>query len=176
MHYKNEAEVTTEIDTILRLSGYGKSDIQREVLVNIYAGRKRKKCRADYVILVDGKKRFILEAKSSRVAISNEHVIGQAKSYAMNLQIEYFAICNGKFFSFYETKNTQEPLWSYRIYEVDKIQERISRHQFKPEKSKDLIDILKEGDFDEAAERAMDHGIGFAKKKIKDWMKGNLYR
>ena len=58
--------VRVKIDAILKKLDYKDCDIQREFPVDIQAGcRDPKKCFADYVISVNRKKRFVIEAKDS---------------------------------------------------------------------------------------------------------------
>ena len=160
----NEAEVRAEvIDKLLQKLGYRKDNIRREVPIDIQAGRgKPKRCFADYVISVD-KKKFIIEAKSSKKSIVNKNVVAQAKSYALHLHAKYFAICNGKEFALYEPKDTKCVL-SCGTRELKRIKEKISCGQLEPRKKKNIVENVIEGNFQRAEDQLFNILVRKAKK------------
>ena len=174
MNYENEQKVRLIINDLLSHLGYSKDDIEVEPTIEIYAGGKRKKGRPDYVVSVDGQKKFIIEAKSSRVNISNKRIIGQAQSYANSLNTEHFAISNGKQFAFYSTRDSQRPLWEFNISSKDSIAKRLGRNKYQPKKAPGFWEMLEEEDFHKATEIAAQKATRYilvaAKKKFGDFI------
>jgi hypothetical protein len=113
-----EADVREElIAPLLRVLGYQSgtsNDIVRELPLRyprVFLGRKNMRKdpilrgRADYMLEVDGRVRWVLEAKSPGEAISVDD-IEQAWTYANHAEVRavYFAICNGREFVVYKTQ------------------------------------------------------------------------
>lgn len=98
----NEAETRAElIDPKLRESGWGVVEgtkILREF--NITAGKiqpgggRAKPLIADYVLVYNGQKLAVIEAKSDELPVGEG--VGQAKNYAQKLHLDYAYATNGK--------------------------------------------------------------------------------
>ena len=98
----NEAETRAElIDPKLRETGWGVVEgtkILREF--NITAGKiqpgggRSKPLIADYVLVYNGRKLAVIEAKSSELPVGEG--VAQAKNYAQKLQLDYTFSSNGK--------------------------------------------------------------------------------
>jgi hypothetical protein len=113
----NEAGVREEIlAPLLRALGYrsgSANNIIRELLIpypRIQMGRRKPgkdpklEGKADYICEVNGKYRWVVEAKASNVPITIEEV-EQAFTYAFHPAIRaiYFCLCNGHEFHIYQT-------------------------------------------------------------------------
>lgn len=116
----NEICVREEIIApLLKLLGYSSSDkskcIVRELhLKQPFTQMETKNFKIsiipDYLIKVNGKNFFIIEAKSPRESILSRKYIQQAYSYAINMEVKakYFVLCNGKEMSIYDVNNEEE--------------------------------------------------------------------
>ena len=165
-----EADVRVKVDAILKKLGYKDCNIQREFPVDIQAGRgDPKKCFADYVISVNRKKRFVIEAKDSTKNISNKKIMAQARSYALNLNTTLFVVCNGKDFALYKTQDLQCIL-NCKIEKLSKIKEKIHRNQFEPKKRKTIIENALRGDVPKARDQLLNKGTNVLKKKAKTFL------
>lgn len=113
----NESDVREEvIAPLLRRLGYktgGENNITREQLLRypkISLGRKDPKKdpelrgKADYIMEVGGRLRWVLEAKAPEVAIDVD-AIEQAWTYSNHTEIRaiYFVLCNGRTLSVFRT-------------------------------------------------------------------------
>lgn len=97
----NEAETRAElIDPLLRHSGWGEvegSKILREYHITagkIQAGGRAKPVIADYILVYNGIKLAVIEAKSDELEVGEG--VGQAKDYAIKLKLDYTYATNGK--------------------------------------------------------------------------------
>lgn len=97
----NEAETRAElIDPKLRESGWGiveGSKILREYHITegrIQVGGRAKPSIADYVLVYQGRKLAVIEAKSNELAVGEG--VAQAKRDALKLQLDYTYASNGK--------------------------------------------------------------------------------
>ena len=124
---------------------------------------------ADFVISVNKKKRIVIEAKASTKNISNKKIIGQAKSYAVNLEVPFFAICNGKDFALYKTKGVQ-CLLNCKMRELSKIKEKIHCRQFESKKRKNLAENLIDGIIEGDLSKTKDQIANIVKKKTKTFL------
>lgn len=98
----NEADTRAElIDPKLKASGWGVvegSRVLREYRINmgriLVGGGRANPLSADYVLVYNGRKLAVVEAKSDEEPVSKG--VAQAKDYAGKLQIHYTYSCNGK--------------------------------------------------------------------------------
>lgn len=101
MSFYDETEADTRaerIDPVLAAAGWGQngSKVRREVICpgRIQSGGKRGKgLSADYVLIHQGQKLAVLEAK--RAGVSHRNGVGQAKDYATRLGSRYAYASNG---------------------------------------------------------------------------------
>lgn len=165
-----EVDVREKIEGMLPRLGYRKCHIQREFPVEIQAGcGDIKKHFADFVISVNRKRRIVIEAKASTKNISNKKIIGQARSYAMNLEISFFAICNGKDFALYKTKGTQCIL-KCKMRELSQIKEKICCSEFEPKRRKTFTENLIDGVIEGDLSKTKDQVANIVKKKTKTFL------
>ncbi|MDD4590668.1 MAG: DEAD/DEAH box helicase family protein [Parabacteroides sp.] len=100
--YMNEAETRAElIDPKLKDSGWGVvegSRVLREFHITAgkiqTGGARGKPLIADYILVYQGRKLAIIEAKSDELAVGEG--VAQAKNYAEKLHLDYTYACNGK--------------------------------------------------------------------------------
>ncbi|HOV12704.1 MAG TPA: DEAD/DEAH box helicase family protein [Spirochaetota bacterium] len=97
----NEAETRAElIDPELKKAGWGVvpgSKILREYHINlgkIQSGGRAKPSIADYILVYKNRKLAVIEAKSDELEIGEG--VGQAKDYALKLQLDFAYSTNGK--------------------------------------------------------------------------------
>lgn len=97
----NEAETRAElIDPKLRESGWGVvegSKVLREYHITagkIQAGGRAKPVIADYILVYQGRKLAVIEAKSNDLEVGDG--VAQAKDYAIKLHLDYTYASNGK--------------------------------------------------------------------------------
>jgi type I restriction enzyme R subunit len=99
IHDETEADTRAErIDPVLTAAGWGQngSKVGREVICpgRIQSGGKRGKgLSSDYVLIHQGQKLAVLEAK--RAGVSHRNGIGQAKDYATRLRSRFAYASNG---------------------------------------------------------------------------------
>ncbi len=127
----NEICVREEIIApLLKLLGYSSSDKSKCIVREPHLkqpftqmGTKNIKISIipDYLIKVNGKNFFIIEAKSPRESILSRKYIQQAYSYAFNMEVKakYFVLCNGKEMSIYDVNN-EEPVLYFKLGEASK--------------------------------------------------------
>lgn len=80
----------------------------------------------DYILEVNNKPFWILEAKAPSVDVWKDEVIAQAYSYAIHpeVQAKYFMISNGKEFVLYST-SSYKPILNFFIFELEYIKEEL---------------------------------------------------
>ena len=122
----NEQDVREDIIApLLNLLGYSTFDkdnlIVREPKLEhpfTQFGTKsiKNKIIPDYLIKVNGKNAFIIEAKSPSENIKSEKIIAQAYSYAINreVQVNRYVLCNGKELNIFEV-NKAEPILAFQF-------------------------------------------------------------
>lgn len=122
----NESSVREEIITpLLKILGYSASDKVNHIIREPHLehpftqfGTKSTRVREipDYLIQVKGKNAFIVEAKSPTQNICSGKHVEQAYSYAINrqVQIQYFALCNGKEISIFDV-NKIDPILYFNL-------------------------------------------------------------
>ena len=143
----NEASVTGKFLTpLLKLLGYQPNDIKMQYPL-IYPFKhegttKTKPKHPDYMLLVDGQKKWVLDAKHPSEFVSSKTInksvckhINQVHSYAAHteIQVEFFALCNGNKFALYKTQNTHyQPVFKFERSELlDKWHEIYNRLSLK---------------------------------------------
>lgn len=84
--------------------------------VSIGSQRKEIFIVPDYLMEVDGKPAWILDAKSPSESIVKSAHVEQAYSYAMHseVRVKYFALCNGREFSLYSVDKV-EPVFHFPL-------------------------------------------------------------
>ncbi len=150
---------------ILKLLGYSSSNknkiIRSQALKHpfYYFGTKKYNINIipDYTFIVDGKHKWILDAKRPTENIKEGKNVFQAYSYAIHPEIQsnIYCLCNGKEFStFFTTKH--EPVLFFKIQDLEenwkKLKNYISPEIIKNPQLKDFsydlgIFLLKIGDF-----------------------------
>jgi len=119
LEFKEDSVREEIISPILWALGYTASGrnriIRSKTLVHPYihfGKEKRKVTEADYLIEINGKPVFVIEAKNPSVDIDSYDCISQAYSYAAHPEVQagYFALCNGHKFSLYKTWKHKEVL------------------------------------------------------------------
>ncbi|BAY01083.1 type I restriction enzyme HsdR N-terminal domain-containing protein [Anabaena cylindrica FACHB-243] len=112
---------------LLKLLEYQDNDIKLEYPLKypyVHKGTTKKPTpkRIDYMLSVNGKKKWVLDAKHPNESVSSLKNIHQVHSYAdhKNIKVEFFAVCNGNQFAIYETKNTDDdkPVFEFNRSEL----------------------------------------------------------
>jgi len=108
------------IAPILRGLGYSASPPNKIIrsrklvhpFVSIGSATKRIALIPDYLLEVDGKLAWTLEAKAPDEEILNTKHVEQADSYAINseIRVQYFALCNGRQFVLYHISKARPVL------------------------------------------------------------------
>ena len=91
--YSSERDVTEEFVTpLLGLLGYGRNEIRRgQKLRTAYykiGTEQRKYIIPDYVITLEGRFAFVIDAKSPNVNIRNRDYVQQIHSYAAHREVQ----------------------------------------------------------------------------------------
>ena len=116
----------------------------------VYIGSKPKKVYIipDYILEVNGKPVCVLDAKSPSEAVVKSQNVDQAYSYAIhkNVRANYFALCNGKEFALYDTREVKLILH----FPIKKISEywKSLKNILSPEKSEDSDNQLEISEYD----------------------------
>lgn len=117
----NEVNVCEEIITpFIKLLGYSPNDGPNRFLRELPVphnltrfGTKSERARVipDYLVQVNGKNAFVLEAKAPSENIKTGKHVAQAYSYATNIEIKIkrFVLCNGREFIILDT-DKEDPL------------------------------------------------------------------
>ena len=115
--FSNETDVREDfINPLLKALGYsnsGKHKIERNIYLKVselIIGRKKKSFEnysPDYILNVNGKRKWIIDAKGPEHSVKNEAYISQTYSYSIHREVNvpHFVICNGKSFAVYNTKD-----------------------------------------------------------------------
>ncbi len=126
----NEHDVREDIIApLLNMLGYSTFDesnriIREPRLKNQYTKFGTKKERIiipDYLVQVNNKNAFIVEAKSPSQNIREGENVDQAYSYAMNreVQVNIYVLCNGRELNIFDVKKN-EPLLSFQLANATK--------------------------------------------------------
>lgn len=125
----SEASVREDlIAPLIKYLGYfnsGTTEIIRDhglkhPFVSIGSTRKRVTVIPDYLLKVNGRPAWILEAKSPTEAITDNKHTEQAYCYAIHpeIRVNYFALCNGREFVLYNISNPK-PLFQLPLIAID---------------------------------------------------------
>jgi hypothetical protein len=122
--FKEDAVREEIVTPILKSLGYSASEPNRIIrsrrllhpFVSIGSARKEVYIVPDYLMQVEGKNAWVMEAKAPTERIIKTAHVEQAYSYAIHTEIRtnYFALCNGKEFSLYNIQKN-DPLFSFPI-------------------------------------------------------------
>jgi|SRR5579863_3277129 len=122
--FKEDAVREEVVFPILKSLGYGASGPNRIIrsrkllhpFVSIGSARKEIHLIPDYLMEISGKNGWIMEAKAPNEEITKSAHVEQAYSYAIHseIRVNYFALCNGKFFALYDVRDI-EPLLYFPI-------------------------------------------------------------
>ena len=126
--FKEESVREELISPLIRDLGYNNSgDTQvirnhglKHPFVSIGASRKNITIIPDYLMQVNEKPAWVLEAKSPAEKITDTKHIEQAYSYAIHpeIRVNYFALCNGHDFILYNTTRSK-PLFHISLRVID---------------------------------------------------------
>jgi len=138
----SEADVAAVvIEPILKNLGFSPENIERNKTLKIRSGRRQYDIRPDYLMRIEGSYAWVLETKAPEQNIFDLENIEQAHSYAvhMNINSNYFALCNGREFACYRTTAATDPTLSFKIAEIDRhwndLQSLLSINSFQSGKS-----------------------------------------
>ena len=155
-NFSNETDVREDLlSPLLTALGYsnsGNHKIERNIYLKIpelIIGRKKKsleKYSPDYILNVNGERKWIIEAKGPDESVKNKLYISQTYSYSIHKEVNvpHSVICNGKSFAVYNTKDqSYEPVtifdckdlqlrWEelHRMFSVNSFEER-QKYQLK---------------------------------------------
>lgn len=112
---------------LLNYLGYREDNIVRSLtlkhpFLKIGSGKKRAiQIVPDYVLRIEDRYAWVLDAKGPRENLFDDDYVGQAYSYAVHPEIRssYFALCNGMEFTLYRTDGNSEPILSFQLDEID---------------------------------------------------------
>jgi len=115
--FKNEQDVREDfILPLLQALGYsnkGNHKIERGIYLQVpdlIIGTKKKSLEhysPDYVLNVNGKRRWLIDAKGPKESVLDPEHISQAYSYSIHREInlKWFVLCNGAEFAVFKTKD-----------------------------------------------------------------------
>ncbi|MDR0643345.1 MAG: type I restriction enzyme HsdR N-terminal domain-containing protein [Treponema sp.] len=118
-----EADVAAVIvEPLLKNLGFSYENIERNKTLKLRAGRKLHTMRPDYLMKVGNAYAWTLETKSPNQNILEKNNIEQAYSYAAHIDVQsnYFTLCNGLEFVCYRTTETNTPKLYFKMSELDK--------------------------------------------------------
>lgn len=125
--FKEDSVREEIISPILKALGYSaakpnkilRSKALVHPFVSIGSARKRISSIPDYLLEINGKYAWVLEAKSPTEEILNSKHVEQAYSYAIHseVRVPLFALCNGKEFVLYHVSKP-EPILYFNIIEL----------------------------------------------------------
>jgi 16S rRNA G966 N2-methylase RsmD len=75
----------------------------------------------DYCLKVENNYAWVLDAKAPNESVTSSDNIDQVYCYAYHKEIRgtYFALCNGVSFALYRTQSAEEPIFLFKISEID---------------------------------------------------------
>ena len=130
--FDNESDVREDfLIPLLKVLGYsntGKNKIERNIFLDVpelIVGKKKKsmeKYSPDYVLSVNGVRRWLIDAKRPSESVRDEANISQAYSYAIHREINvpYFIVCNGEELAIYNTADQGYKAYTvFKRYELD---------------------------------------------------------
>jgi len=134
--FKEDAIREELINPILKLLGYKSFGTNRIVysktlahpFVNIGSQKRPINIIPDYLLEINGKYSWVLDAKSPDEPILTGENLEQVYSYAIHpdINVNLFALCNGKEFALYKT-NERKPLLFFQLSEIDKHWDEIQK-------------------------------------------------
>ena len=117
-------EIITPILRALNYRSFGNNLIIREKglyepYVQIGSGKKKIASIPDYLLKVNGRYAFVLEAKRPDKDIKTGKNVQQARYYAIHpeINVQYYALCNGKEFVLFHVSQ-KAPLLSFSVKEI----------------------------------------------------------
>ncbi|MDR1256118.1 MAG: type I restriction enzyme HsdR N-terminal domain-containing protein [Spirochaetaceae bacterium] len=117
------------VEPILRKLGFLPENIERNRTLKFRAGHKQHSIKPDYLIRIGNSYAWALEIKSPNQNLFDAENIEQAYSYAANINVQsnYFALCNGREFVCYKTTETNTPRLHFKINEIDKYWDELQK-------------------------------------------------
>ena len=125
--FKEDSVREVIILPLLKYLGYGVDNIVRSLTLQhpfLKIGSNKKypiHLVPDYVLRIENRYAWVLDAKGPRESLLDENYVGQAYSYAVHPEIRsnYFALCNGIEFALYRTDGNNEPILFFQLDEID---------------------------------------------------------
>lgn len=125
--FKEDSVREVIILPLLKYLGYGVDNIVRSLTLQhpfLKIGSNKKypiHLVPDYVLRIENRYAWVLDAKGPRESLLDEDYVGQAYSYAVHPEIRsnYFALCNGIEFALYRTDGNNEPILFFQLDEID---------------------------------------------------------
>lgn len=125
--FKEDSVREVIILPLLKYLGYGDDNIVRSLTLQhpfLKAGSNKKypiHLVPDYVLRIENRYAWVLDAKGPRENLLDDEYVGQAYSYAVHPEIRsnYFALCNGIEFALYRTDGDNEPILFFQLKEID---------------------------------------------------------
>ena len=136
-NFKEDSVREELITPILKAMGYGldkpnqivRSKALLHPFVSIGSQSKKISIIPDYLLIVDDKPAWILDAKSPSEKISKSKHVEQAYSYAMHpdVRCNFYALCNGKEFAIYSIFKS-EPILHFPLYSLPVYWENLMKY------------------------------------------------
>lgn len=157
--FKEDSVREVIILPLLKFLGYGEDNIVRSLTLQhpfLKIGSNKKHpilLVPDYVLRIENRYAWVLDAKGPRENLLDEDYVGQVYSYAVHPEIRsnYFALCNGIDFSLYRTDGNNEPILFFQLDEIDfyydKLKNILSSNSFQIGKQV-VYESTKKSDFD----------------------------
>ncbi|MBX3301050.1 MAG: type I restriction enzyme HsdR N-terminal domain-containing protein [Nitrospira sp.] len=130
--FNNESDVREDfLLPLLKALGYansGKHKIERNIRLHVpqlIIGTKKKSMETyspDYVLNVNGMRKWLIDAKSSTESVLDMRHISQAYSYAIHKEVNvpFFSLCNGEELALFKTADQNyQPIATFKRYELD---------------------------------------------------------
>jgi hypothetical protein len=116
---------------ILKRLGYKRENIVRSKNLLIQFGtKKRESGTPDYILKIDNRYAFVLDAKAPNQVITEGTNVEQALSYAMHDEVrsKYFALCNGLLFTLFRTDRNRTLILSLPLHEIESRWNELARY------------------------------------------------
>jgi len=130
--FKEDSVREVLILPLLKELGYDNSTIVRSrtftnPIVKIASGKRQLQQTPDYLLKVEDKYAWVLDAKAPNENIQHGANVEQAFFYAIHPEVRttFFALCNGKAFSLFR-QNDSEPILYFELADVEKYWENLS--------------------------------------------------
>lgn len=128
-NHENKEDSVREVIILplLNYLGYREDNIVRSLTLKhpfLKTGSDKKRAIQlvpDYVLRIEDRYAWVLDAKGPRENLLDDDYVGQAYSYAVHPEVRsnYFALCNGIEFSLYRTDGTNDPILYFQLEEID---------------------------------------------------------